>query len=641
MENELLQCSKETLQKTEQTKNSELESTSLDKNKPSDIEHEELAILENEIEVIVGVGPSSSLNEDCSGPSICTDGEIICELNDIEEVKPGNDETDVQCIVDQVNDIEKDQEVDIVENECEVQDSSEGNGVDLNTDLDLPVEQLISNDLDDNQEDPDNLPLPLIEDCPTVLLENINKEPNDYKNLPSSCNMNPTDSLALNDEPSESESDEPCPGSGGLYQDEDWISWRHNNSSGENSEVDEADSDDKVLSRKRKLCDQNEQQQPSCKKLFQSCGDSDPETSNKTESTRLPEVSSSCNNIKKTSPIPSKDNPPVEIVNWLQQFQGWSNAERILAIGQLIDSCEPTQIRHMMQLIEPQFQRDFISLLPRELALYVLTFLQPEDLLRAAQTCRSWRFLAEDNLLWREKCLEAGIDTELPAAVNSSKKGRHKYSYSTSSPWKALFMSHRSVEINWRTRPIKDPKVLKGHDDHVITCLQFSGSRIVSGSDDNTLKVWSATTGKCLRTLIGHTGGVWSSQMAGNIIISGSTDRTLKVWNADSGNCLHTLYGHTSTVRCMHLHGKKVVSGSRDATLRVWHIESGECLHVLVGHLAAVRCVQYDGKLVVSGAYDYMVKIWNPDTEECLHTLSGHTNRVYSLQKIDPRLSEV
>jgi hypothetical protein len=49
--------------------------------------------------------------------------------------------------------------------------------------------------------------------------------------------MNPTDSLALNDEPSESESDEPCPGSGGLYQDEDWISWRHNNSSGENSEV--------------------------------------------------------------------------------------------------------------------------------------------------------------------------------------------------------------------------------------------------------------------------------------------------------------------------------------------------------------------------------------------------------------------
>ncbi|PSN30658.1 F-box/WD repeat-containing protein 7 [Blattella germanica] len=309
--------------------------------------------------------------------------------------------------------------------------------------------------------------------------------------------------------------------------------------------------------------------------------------------------------------IPSKDNPPPEMNDWLFQFKRWSNAERLLAIDQLIETCEPTQVRHMMQVIEPQFQRDFISLLPKELALYVLSFLEPRDLLRAAQTCRNWRFLAEDNLLWREKCREAGIDE-----VRETMHRRRQRIPSVTSPWKAAFMRQHTIEMNWRIKPIRPPKVLKGHDDHVITCLQFSGNRIVSGSDDNTLKVWSATTGK----------------MSGSIIISGSTDRTLKVWNAESGHCLHTLYGHTSTVRCMHLHGKKVVSGSRDATLRVWNIESGECLHVLVGHLAAVRCVQYDGRLVVSGAYDYMVKVWNPEREECLHTLQGHTNRVYSLQ---------
>jgi len=39
-------------------------------------------------------------------------------------------------------------------------------------------------------------------------------------------------------------------------------------------------------------------------------------------------------------------------------------------------------------------------------------------------------------------------------------------------------------------------QVLKGHDEHVITCLQVSGDLVVSGSDDNTLKVWSAVTGK-------------------------------------------------------------------------------------------------------------------------------------------------
>ncbi|XP_042684346.1 F-box/WD repeat-containing protein 7 isoform X3 [Centrocercus urophasianus] len=98
--------------------------------------------------------------------------------------------------------------------------------------------------------------------------------------------------------------------------------------------------------------------------------------------------------------------PPTGLQEWLKMFQSWSGPEKLLALDELIDSCEPTQVKHMMQVIEPQFQRDFISLLPKELALYVLSFLEPRDLLQAAQTCRYWRILAEDNLLWREKCKE-------------------------------------------------------------------------------------------------------------------------------------------------------------------------------------------------------------------------------------------
>uniref|UniRef100_A0A669CN13 F-box/WD repeat-containing protein 7 n=1 Tax=Oreochromis niloticus TaxID=8128 RepID=A0A669CN13_ORENI len=316
--------------------------------------------------------------------------------------------------------------------------------------------------------------------------------------------------------------------------------------------------------------------------------------------------------------------PPSGLQDWLHTFQMWSGPERLLALDELIDRCETSQVKHMMQVIEPQFQRDFISLLPKELALYVLTFLAPRDLLQAAQTCRYWRVLAEDNLLWREKCREEGI-----SECASSRRRRPSAAVSE---WKSTYIRQHRIETNWRKGDTREPMVLKGHDDHVITCLQFSGDLIVSGSDDNTLKVWSAITGKCLRTLTGHTGGVWCSQMAATTVISGSTDRTLRVWDAESGECVHTLYGHTSTVRCMHLNGNRVVSGSRDTTLRVWDVSTGRCEHVLTGHLAAVRCVQYDGRRVVSGGYDYMVKVWDPETEVCLHTLQGHTNRVYSLQ---------
>ena len=35
------------------------------------------------------------------------------------------------------------------------------------------------------------------------------------------------------------------------------------------------------------------------------------------------------------------------------------------------------------------------------------------------------------------------------------------------------------------------------------------GRRVVSGSDDKTVKVWDAATGECVATLAGHSGYVW------------------------------------------------------------------------------------------------------------------------------------
>lgn len=344
-----------------------------------------------------------------------------------------------------------------------------------------------------------------------------------------------------------------------------------------------------------------------------------------------------------------------------------------------------TQLGALRAAIDDRIRFDIVSEVPYEIALYIMSFLNPRDLCQAALTCRSWRTVCEDHRLWREKCAEEGL-LEDNQTVEALFKNRIVRSHSNQEnnvkqslpelpkfEWRLAYLKHINILRNWRNRKfdISEPFItpnplartnyeggecmdsgrfpnnndscfksdylmqLRCHEDSVITCLQFNPktSTIVSGSDDQTLKVWSSETGRCITTLEGHTGGVWSSQLSpDDTVISGSTDRTLRVWKAHTGRLIHTLVGHTSTVRCLALQDKYVVSGSRDTTLRLWNIETGTCVHVFTGHSAAVRCVEFKNDTIVSGAYDYLVMVWDATTGTCKHALERHYSRIYSLQ---------
>jgi WD40 repeat protein len=63
------------------------------------------------------------------------------------------------------------------------------------------------------------------------------------------------------------------------------------------------------------------------------------------------------------------------------------------------------------------------------------------------------------------------------------------------------------------------------------------GQRVVSVSDDRTLKVWGLDSHRVLATFEGHTGGVTACAVTpdGRRVVSASWDRTLKVWDFKSG----------------------------------------------------------------------------------------------------------
>ncbi|OJT17291.1 hypothetical protein BO221_45020 [Archangium sp. Cb G35] len=183
----------------------------------------------------------------------------------------------------------------------------------------------------------------------------------------------------------------------------------------------------------------------------------------------------------------------------------------------------------------------------------------------------------------------------------------------------------------WDVETGQDLATLRGHEGWVLGCaVTPDGRRVVSASDDKTLKVWDAETGKEWVTLAGHEAAVNGCAVTpdGRHMVSASDDETLKVWEVDTGRELVTLRGHRGGVSgCAVMpDGRRVVSSSYDMTLKVWDWVTGKEMASWEGHRGGVRscAVLPDGRCVVSASNDGTLKIWDVETSRELATLNGH-----------------
>ncbi|KAF7344134.1 Mycorrhiza-induced WD40-repeat domain protein [Mycena venus] len=190
----------------------------------------------------------------------------------------------------------------------------------------------------------------------------------------------------------------------------------------------------------------------------------------------------------------------------------------------------------------------------------------------------------------------------------------------------------------WNATTGKMQAELKGHTSRVkFVAFSKDGSRVVSGSDDETVRIWNAATGEMQAELEGHTGRVNSVAFSqdGSRVVSGSNDKTVRIWKATTGEMQAKLEGHTDWVYSVAFSqdGSRVVSGSDDETVRIWNATTGEMQAELKGHTSWVKSVAFsqDGSRVVSGSNDETVRIWNATTGEMQAELEGHTGRVNSV----------
>ncbi|XP_013391939.1 phospholipase A-2-activating protein-like [Lingula anatina] len=170
---------------------------------------------------------------------------------------------------------------------------------------------------------------------------------------------------------------------------------------------------------------------------------------------------------------------------------------------------------------------------------------------------------------------------------------------------------------------------LTGHDDTVCALAAGRFGTLLSGSWDNTAKVW--LNQKCVMTLKGHEQAVWAVAIMPEqgLMLTGSADKTVKMWRA--ARCENTFKGHSDCVRGLAvLSAAEFLSCSNDATVRRWLI-TGECVHTYSGHTNFVYSIAAlpNGQDFVTTGEDRTLRIWKDG--ECAQTITHPATSVWAV----------
>lgn len=338
-------------------------------------------------------------------------------------------------------------------------------------------------------------------------------------------------------------------------------------------------------------------------------------------------------------------------------FAKLNSSEKVRFLQGLLLECGGRDVLGpVLRFVDPLLRRDPFAVLPSELSLRILGYIdEPKTLARASQVSRLWHLILSDDMTWKELC-ESHHFRRLSAAVNVSHErmanrvpsvslesghvdatelAEAVYNPGATRPpvptsYRAHFKQQYSLNKAWTTGGRLAARYVI-NNQAVVTALIMEGQYIVIALDNNKIYVFRED-GKMLRSLFGHVMGVWALCLRGDTLVSGGCDRDVRVWDLKTGQCTQILRGHSSTVRCLQMaDADTALSGSRDATVRVWDVRRGVCLRVLDGHMASVRCLEVAGDICVSGSYDYTAKVWRISDGTLLHTLAGHVGQIYSL----------
>lgn len=286
-------------------------------------------------------------------------------------------------------------------------------------------------------------------------------------------------------------------------------------------------------------------------------------------------------------------------------------------------------------------------------------FLDAISLGRAAQVSKSWKALADDDLLWRTMC-EQHIEKKcekcgwgLPLLEKKRKRKGAPVTQQQQQLQRQQHQNYNSAQHNHTPLPKTLEEALDGAISDASSSLESSFSQTTNAKRARLDSHRPAALSLDNLTILSNPPSPRMDPNARQLMPSSSSlqQQLTRPWksvycerlaiakNWARGKCkFRVLNGHTDAVTCLQFDDTMpdpaypvLMTGSWDRSVRVWNADTGECINVFRGHTRGVRCIQFDSAKLITGSMDSTLKIWSWRTGECIRTLTGHRDAVVCL----------